>query len=46
MKIKTFKKGYKNGWEINLIGESINLRLARYQIGIWFNYKPLVNLLF
>ena len=35
MKIKIFKKGYKNQFEINLIGKKYNLRLATCQFAFW-----------
>ena len=44
MKIRTFKNGYKNGWELNLIGNVFNLRVARYQLAFWKNYNPIINL--
>lgn len=46
MQIRTFKHGYKNGWEINFIGKVWSLRIARHQFSIWKNYSPQINLLF
>lgn len=46
MKIRTFKKGYRNGWEINFIGKVYNFRVAKHQIGFWKNDNPIINLLF
>jgi hypothetical protein len=46
MKIKYFKNGIGNSWEINFIGETLNLRIARHQIALWKNYKPVINLQF
>ena len=43
MKIKTFKNGVGNGWEINFIGKVFNLRIARHQLAFWKNYNPIVN---
>jgi hypothetical protein len=43
MKIKTFKHGYRNGWEINFIGKKYNIRIARYQFGLWKDYNPIIN---
>lgn len=45
MKLKFFKAVRRPGdWEINLIGRRINLRLARAQIALWFDYRPIVDL--
>ncbi len=46
MKIKTFKFGYKNGWEINFTGKKYTFRIARHQLAFWENYDPIFNLLF
>lgn len=46
MKIKKFKHGVGNSWEINFIGNIFNLRIARHQFAIWKNYNPIVNLSF
>jgi len=46
MKIKKFKHSYKNGWEINFIGEKYNLRIARHQFAFWVGYNTVINLLF
>jgi len=43
MKIKTFKNGYKHGWEINFIISVFNLRIARYQLALWCNYNAIFN---
>ena len=42
MRIKFFKYGYKGGWELNFIGKTYNVRIARYQFAIWKCSKPLV----
>lgn len=44
MKIRAFRRGYRNGWELNFVGRKWNLRIARYQIGFWRNYEPIFNL--
>lgn len=43
MKIRTFKHGYKNGWEVNFIGKKYNFRIARFQVAFWKNYEPIIN---
>jgi hypothetical protein len=44
MKIRTFKNGCKSGWEINFIGKVFNFRIAKYQLSVWKNYNPIINL--
>jgi len=46
MKIKTFKHGYRNGWEVNFFAGNFSLRVARHQLAFWKNHNPIVNLLF
>lgn len=46
MRIKTFKHGYKNGWEMNIHLGKFSLRIARHQFAFWRNYDPFFNLLF
>lgn len=47
MKIRLFKDGgFRNGWELNLIGKVYNLRIARHQIAFWKNFNPFFNLTF
>lgn len=46
MKIKVFKHGVGNSWEINFIGKIWNLRVARHQIALWKNYDAVFNKLF
>lgn len=43
MKIKTFKFGYRNGWEINFVGKVYNLRIARHQIALWKKYDAIFD---
>jgi hypothetical protein len=43
MKIKFFKHGVGNSWELNFIGTTYNLRIARHQIAFWKNYNPIIN---
>lgn len=45
MKIRTFKHGYVNGWEINFIGKKYNLRIAKNQFAFWKNDVPFFNFL-
>lgn len=45
MRIKTFKHGYKNGWEINFIGKTLNLRIAKHQLSLWKKCNPILTLL-
>lgn len=44
MKANYFKHGVNNGWEINFIGKTYNLRIARHQFAFWENYNPIINL--
>lgn len=30
-------------WELNLVGQRLNIRIARSQFAIWLNYRPLVD---
>lgn len=46
MKIKTFKHGYRNGWELNINVGKYCLRIARHQLAFWKNYDPIFNKLF
>ncbi len=46
MKIRTFKHGYKNGWEVDFFFGKLNIRIARHQFAIWRNYNPIIDLLF
>lgn len=43
MKVKYFKHGVGNSWELNFIGTTYNLRIARHQIAFWKNYNPIIN---
>lgn len=44
MRIKFFKRnGYKNGWELNFIGKTYSLRIARYQFALWKNYDNIFS---
>lgn len=43
MKIRYFKHGVGNGWELNFIGSHLNLRIARHQFALWHNYEPLFD---
>lgn len=45
MKIRCFRRGYRNGWEINLIGRVWNLRIARHQVALWKDQRPVFNFL-
>lgn len=46
MKIRFFKYGVGNGWEVNFIGHRYNLRIARHQLAFWKNYEPIFNISF
>lgn len=43
MKVKFFKHGIGGSWELNFIGKTYNMRVARRQFAIWKNYEPIVN---
>lgn len=43
MKVRFFKHGVGNSWELNFIGTTYNLRIARHQIAFWKNYNPIIN---
>ena len=43
MKIKFFKHGVGNSWELNFIGTKYNLRIARHQFAFWVDYNPIIN---
>lgn len=45
MKIRYFKYGYGRAWELNLIGNTYNLRIAKFQFAFWKNEKPIFNFL-
>lgn len=36
---------YGGGWEFNLVGRVWCFRIARHQIALWKNYKPIFNML-
>ena len=42
--IRFFKHGYKNGWELNIVGNVLNLRIAKYQFSFWVNNNAIINL--
>jgi hypothetical protein len=43
MSVKVFRHGYRNGWEIDLVGKRWNLRIARHQIALWRDYHPVFD---
>lgn len=43
MRVRFFKHGVGNGWELNFVGKKYNLRIARHQFAFWKNYKPIFN---
>jgi len=43
MRIKTFRHGYRNGWEIDFIGKHWNLRIAQHEFSLWHNYHPVFD---
>ena len=45
MSIRYFKYGYLDGWELNFIGKTYNLRIAKNQIAFWTNCNSVFNLL-
>jgi hypothetical protein len=46
MQVKWFRSvRYRNDWELNLIGQVWNLRIARRQLALWRNYNPVFNLI-
>ncbi len=44
MKIRKFKKGVGSNWELNFIGKTYNLRIAKHQIAFWKNYNSIINI--
>lgn len=47
MTFRFFKAVRRPGdWEANFIGKRLNLKVARSQIALWLNYRPLVDLRF
>lgn len=44
--VSYFRYGYRNGREINFTIWPLSLRLARHQVGLWFSYRPIFNILF
>lgn len=45
MKIRFFKHGIGCGWELNFIGKTYNLRIAKHQFSLWKKDKTLFNFL-
>lgn len=45
MKIRFFKHGIGNSWELNFIGKKYNLRIAKHQIAFWKNNEAIFNFL-
>ena len=43
MKIRFFKHGVGNDWEVNFIGKTYSLRIARHQLAFWKNYNPIFD---
>lgn len=43
MKIRYFKHGVGNSWELNFIGSHWNLRIARYQLALWHDNESILN---
>jgi len=44
--LKSFKYGYKGGWEKNWRLGIFSLRIAKHQFAFWIRYNPVFNLLF
>jgi hypothetical protein len=34
MQLKCFRHGFRNGWEVNFVGQVWNLRVARHQVAL------------
>lgn len=45
MKVRFFRRGYRSGWELNIIGRVWNLRIARHQVALWKNQEAVFNFL-
>ena len=43
MKVKFFRHGYANGWELNFIGKVYQIRIGFYQLAFWKNLNPIFN---
>ena len=42
-KIRFFRYGVGNSWELNFVGKKYNLRIAIHQFALWKNYEPIFN---
>ncbi len=43
MKIKFFRYGYRETWELNLVGRVWNFRIGGAQLALWRNFLPVFN---
>lgn len=43
MRISFFKHGVGGGWELDFIGKTYNLRIAKYQFALWKNYNAIFD---
>lgn len=43
MKIRIFRFGVRNGWEVNFIGRRFNLRIAQRQVALWREYVAIFD---
>lgn len=43
MKIRYFRHGVGNSWELNFVGSVFNLRIARHQIALWRHNRPVFD---
>ena len=43
MKMSFFRRGYKDGVELNFVSSGINVRLAQFQAVVWWKYTPLIE---
>lgn len=46
MRIRFFKHGVGNKWELNFIGKTYSLRIARCQFAAWRNHEFLFSYTF
>lgn len=45
MKVRFFRRGYRSGWELNIIGRVWNLRIAQHQVALWKHQRAVLNFL-
>lgn len=43
MRIRYFRYGVGKSWELNFIGSVFNLRIARHQLALWRNNRPVFD---